>query len=95
MAWVVVALASLLWTVPVAALPDGASPTSWGAFAGRVVDWAIGLWEIVAGSETEPPPTEPTDWDSPDSMALDGSGETSFGTDPPDGEIPPALDPDG
>lgn len=95
MACVVVALASLLWTVPVAARPDGASPTSWEAFAGRVIDWAIGLLGIVAGSETEPLPAAPTDADSPDSMALDGSGETSFGTAEPEGEKTPAVDPDG
>lgn len=90
----VVALATLLWTVPLAAQPDGESPTSWGTFAGRVADWAAGLWRVVAGSETAPPAT-PVDSDRPDGVALNGSGETSFGTDPPEGEKTPAVDPDG
>lgn len=92
---VVAALAGSLWAVPVAAQPDGVAPTSWGAFAGRVVDWAAGLWRVVAGSESEPAPAEPVESEDPDGVALGGAGETSFGTTDPAAEKTPAIDPDG
>lgn len=88
----VVVMVSLLWTVPAAAQPDG-SATSWGAFAGRVVDWVAALWRVVAGSETEPPPAEPVGSDGPDGVALDGSGDLSDSD--TQGEGFPKLDPDG
>jgi hypothetical protein len=93
---VVVALVvTLASTVPVAAQPEGALPTSWLSFTGRVVDWAAGVWRVVAGSEDEPPPAEPVESEIPDGLVLDGAGETGFGTCEPQGERYPTVDPDG
>lgn len=92
----VVALSAILaGTVPVVAQPEGALPTSWLSFPGRVIDWAAGVWRVVAGSEDEPSPAQPVGSEIPDGLALDGTGETGFGTCEPQGERHPLIDPDG
>lgn len=84
-------VATLAWTVPAAAQPGAGLPLSWSSFAGRVLDWATGVWRMVAGSETEP--AEPG-VDNPDLVALDGAGD-QFETGEPEGDRHPMIDPDG
>jgi hypothetical protein len=86
---VIVVVVVLVWV----AAPAQASsePMSWGGFAERFVGWVEGVWRAVAGSEGEVPAEG-----DPESVALDGTGETTeFGSPEPQGEKFPALDPDG
>ena len=87
--------ATLAWTAPVAAQPEGWLPASWTSLPGRVIDWAAGAWRVLAGSETEDPTAEPEDPDTTDSTAVDGSGETSSTTVESQGESYPMIDPNG
>jgi hypothetical protein len=94
--WMVVAVMSFAWVTPAAVAQDSSPPTSWGAFAERLGEWAGDLWRTVAaGSEGQVVPEEPT---APGAggIVLEGPGETSTSDSPESGgEQFPGMDPDG